>query len=230
MTGPAPRAADRLPRCSRCCHSARPAVPAAAAARQPRSVEFFDVLDQLFDLRLARVDLRRLVGPGQKRRSPVLRALRGQAIGAEHDESRQVLVFRARVRMSPTSRTRVEPVAHRRSSSSSARVHDSGYRCTSSESRTRSSTHSPTCGKMSLTSMPLWPYFLKLNGDGKAAPVRRSVLRRDRHGFTGEPGQRGLRIEGVDVRRAAVHEQMQNALRLGGERRLLRSERIDRRI
>ncbi len=40
-----------------------------------------------------------------------------------------------------------------------------------------SSTHSPTWEKISLTSIPLWPYFLNLNGDGKAAPVLRSVRR-----------------------------------------------------
>src|SRR6266446_8556495 len=39
-----------------------------------------------------------------------------------------------------------------------------------------SSTHSPIFGNKSLTSMPLWPYFLNLNGDGNAAPVLRSVL------------------------------------------------------
>ena len=94
----------------------------------------------------------------------------------------------------------------------------------------RSSTHSPTFGKISLTSMPLWPYFLKLNGDGNAAPVRRSVFSVIGIGLPANSRQRRLRIEGVDVRRAAVHEQVQDALRLGGERRLLRSERIDRRI
>ena len=31
--------------------------------------------------------------------------------------------------------------------------------------------------KSSLTSIPLWPYFLNLNGEGNAAPVRRSVAR-----------------------------------------------------
>src|SRR5258705_10358293 len=36
--------------------------------------------------------------------------------------------------------------------------------------------HSPILGNKSLTSMPLWPYFLNLNGDGNAAPVLRSVL------------------------------------------------------
>ena len=34
-----------------------------------------------------------------------------------------------------------------------------------------------TCANSSLTSMPLWPYFLNLNGDANAAPVLRSVGR-----------------------------------------------------
>ena len=40
----------------------------------------------------------------------------------------------------------------------------------------RSSTHSPTFEKISLTSVPLWPNFRNLNGEGNAAPVRRSVF------------------------------------------------------
>src|SRR4051794_32846598 len=40
-----------------------------------------------------------------------------------------------------------------------------------------SSMHWPTFLKRSLTSMPDWPYLLNLNGEGKAAPVRRSVRR-----------------------------------------------------
>ena len=40
-----------------------------------------------------------------------------------------------------------------------------------------SSMLSATCGKISLTSMPLLPYFLNLKGEGKAAPVLRSVRR-----------------------------------------------------
>src|SRR6476660_6566559 len=39
-----------------------------------------------------------------------------------------------------------------------------------------SSAHSPMFGNRSLTSRPLWPYFLNLKGDGNAAPVFRSVL------------------------------------------------------
>src|SRR6266446_8642287 len=39
-----------------------------------------------------------------------------------------------------------------------------------------SSIHSPIFGNKSLTSIPLWPYFLNLKGEGNAAPVFRSVL------------------------------------------------------
>src|SRR5437899_9206565 len=40
-----------------------------------------------------------------------------------------------------------------------------------------SSIHRPTWGKISLTSMPLWPYLLNLYGEGNAAPVFRSVFK-----------------------------------------------------
>ncbi len=38
-----------------------------------------------------------------------------------------------------------------------------------------SSMQPPTCGKISLTSIPLCPYFLNVNGDFISAPVLRSV-------------------------------------------------------
>src|SRR6266853_4024052 len=40
-----------------------------------------------------------------------------------------------------------------------------------------SSMHSPSLGKISLTSIPLWPYFLNLNGDASRLPVFRSVFK-----------------------------------------------------
>src|SRR5688572_12435818 len=46
-----------------------------------------------------------------------------------------------------------------------------------------SSMHSPTLEKISLTSIPLWPYFLNLKGEGKAAPVFRSVRKVTGNGF-----------------------------------------------
>src|ERR1044071_8174056 len=56
----------------------------------------------------------------------------------------------------------------------------------------RSSTHSPTCEKISLTSIPLWPYFLNSNDEGNAAPVRRSVFRVMGMGFTANFARDGL--------------------------------------
>src|SRR5438309_7787884 len=41
----------------------------------------------------------------------------------------------------------------------------------------RSSAHSPSWGKISLTSRPLCPYFLKVKGDFSRLPVLRSVRR-----------------------------------------------------
>src|SRR5438132_13656278 len=41
----------------------------------------------------------------------------------------------------------------------------------------RSSTQPPTSGKISLTSVPHWPYFWNETGDLYAVPVRRSVGR-----------------------------------------------------
>ena len=55
-----------------------------------------NVLDKLFDLRLPRVNMRRLVGAWKKRRSPVLISLCRQAIRTQHDEAGQILVFRTK--------------------------------------------------------------------------------------------------------------------------------------
>src|ERR1700730_16684162 len=40
-----------------------------------------------------------------------------------------------------------------------------------------SSMHSPSLGKISLTSIPLWPHFLNLNGEANRLPVLRSVFK-----------------------------------------------------
>ena len=61
--------------------------------------------------------------------------------------------------------------------------------------------------------MPLWPYFLNVNGDLISAPVLRSVA-------IAAAGQRlavvlvehRLGIEAVDLRQAAVHEQEDDVL------------------
>ena len=74
----------------------------------------------------------------------------------------------------------------------------------------------------SLTSMPLWPYFWNLNGEGNAAPVLRSVRQvRHRQLLAGVFCKRRLGIERIDVARPAVHEQVDDALGLGRKMRQL---------
>ena len=81
----------------------------------------------------------------------------------------------------------------------------------------------------SLTSMPRLPYCWNVNGDRIAAPVLRSVRRLP-------VGQRlavvlveqRLGVERIDLRRPAVHEQVDDVLRLRREVRRLRRERIER--
>ena len=67
--------------------------------------------------------------------------------------------------------------------------------------------------------MPLWPYLRNLNGEGNAAPVGRSVGKTSagKH-LAGVFFERGFGVERIDVRRAAVHEQMNDSFGLRGER------------
>src|SRR5688572_2059874 len=51
-----------------------------------------------------------------------------------------------------------------------------GTSATMERTTQRSSAQEPMWGKRSEISRPDWPYFLKANGEGKAAPVLRSVL------------------------------------------------------
>ena len=91
----------------------------------------------------------------------------------------------------------------------------------------RSSTQSPTFEKISLTSVPLWPNFRKVNGEGNAAPVRRSVFSVMGIGLPAYLDSDGFGSNVSTCRHAAVHDQVQDALGLGRQRRLLRRERID---
>ena len=86
----------------------------------------------------------------------------------------------------------------------------------------------PTLAKNSLTSMPLWPYFWNLNGEGNAAPVLRSVRQvGSRQRLAVRTRRAGLGVERIDVRAAAVSEDVDDVLRLGGKVRLLGRERRD---
>ena len=89
-----------------------------------------------------------------------------------------------------------------------------------------SSAHSPTCGKSSLTSIPLSPYFLNVNGDFSSVPVFRSVATvAARQRLPVVLVEHRLRIEAVDLREPAVHVQKDDAL--GARRVVERARAVD---
>ncbi len=70
--------------------------------------------------------------------------------------------------------------------------------------------------------------FLNLNGDLKPAPVGRSVLSRFGSALPSNFVEHRLRIERIHLRRAAVHEEVDHALRLRLEVRLAHAKWIAR--
>ena len=96
-----------------------------------------------------------------------------------------------------------------------------------------SSMQPATCGKSSETSMPLSPCGCAANGEGINLPVlRRPVTTEAGGAWPAYLLQRRLGVEGIDVRRAAVHEQEDDPLRPRGEVRRPGGQRIrgDRRL
>ena len=73
--------------------------------------------------------------------------------------------------------------------------------------------------------MPLLPCLLNLNGEGNAAPVLRSVRRFFGIGLPAHFSSAGLGSKVSTWTGAAVHEQVDDALRLAGEVRLARRQR-----
>src|SRR5690606_27290099 len=74
--------------------------------RLPRQVVVADVLDQLLDLAMARVDIGPLVDPGEEGRLPVLRLLDRIAARAHGDEAREVSVLGAEAVSDPRAHAR----------------------------------------------------------------------------------------------------------------------------
>ena len=90
----------------------------------------------------------------------------------------------------------------------------------------RSSAHSPIFGKISLTGSPDCPQRLKRNGDimsPRGAALGAQIRRRRPLPVVAD--ESGLGIERIDLRRPAVHEDVDDPLRLGRKVRQPRRER-----
>ena len=177
----------------------RAAGRAAGAARSSGSDVVADVLDQLLDVGVARVDVGALVDAGQEGRLPVLRLLDRVAAGTHGDEAGQVLVLGAQAVGHPRAEARPRQAGlaavhqhQRRLVIRHVGVHRADDAHVVGMLRRR-------LGKSSLTSMPLLPYFANLKGDANAAPVLRSVRRLFGSGLPCVLVERRLGVEGVDV-------------------------------
>ena len=79
------------------------------------------------------------------------------------------------------------------------------------------SAHSPTCGNSSLTSMPHWPYFLKVNGErSKRAGLPLGLNGPARQRLAVILVKHRLGIEAVHLRKSTVHEKEDDMLRARG--------------
>ena len=149
----------------------------------------------------------------------------------EHDdEAGQVLVDAAQAVVDPRAQARA-------AAEDAAGVHHAAWPSRGSASRPSSSAGRrcrrrsvARCGNRSLTHLPHWPYCLNFQ---RGSTMRPSFLCPPRPNvltvtvLPSQPVHGRLVVEGVDVARAAVHEEEDDALRLGGEVRLLRRQRVD---
>ncbi len=135
-----------------------------------------DILDQVLDPAAPGVDVGPLVDAGQERRAPV-GDVGDRQTGTHRDEAGQVLVFGAQAVGESRPPCSAATAARRRSSSAASTAR--GWACwpASSGSRRCRRCARAVRAKISLTSIPLWPYFWNRNGDGSAVPVFRSVVR-----------------------------------------------------
>ena len=187
-----------------------------------------DILDELVDLRVLRVDERPLIHAGQEAVLPVLRVLDGVAAGTHRDEAGQVLVLRAEAVEQP--RAEAGPRLH-----GVAAVHQHERRLVVGHLRIHRAHHRDVIGELRGLREDLADFEaalavgLELEGRGK----RRAGLALGEEIFVGQlfPGifrKRGLGVERVHMRRPTVEEEVDDALGATGEVRRLWRKRTNR--
>ena len=198
-----------------------------AALGGPGKSAVADVLDELFRGPSGRVDVAALIDPGQEAALPVLRLLDGESVRAQGDEARKVLVLGPE----PVG----DPGAHRRADLAGLpAVHQQERGLVVRHVGLHRADHAEVVGVLGgaleeladLESAPA----VSAPGEGRTeggagAPLRGDVIAGK--GLAVILVQRGLAVEGVDVRRPAVGEDVDDALGLGGERGGARGERTE---
>ena len=187
-----------------------------------------DVLDQLLHVGMLRVDVGALVGAGQEGRVPVLRRHDGIAAGTHRDEAGKVLVLAAQAVRHPGAHAgpRQPAVAAIHQHQGRLVIGNIGvHRTDNADIIDAAGRPGEQFADLDAVLAVALELVRRTHGAGGLA-FGAQVRRRQRLAVELVEGRLG--IEGIDVRRAAVHEQMHDAPRLRGEVRRLRRQRIHR--
>src|SRR5262245_27569568 len=188
-----------------------------------------DVLNQALDFGLFGVNVSALIDRRQKTGRPVLRAADRVAVRTEHDESRQVLIFRAQAISQPRAKARTDLPQI-------AAIHHQQRRLVIRQIRAHRTydaqiVHAP--GDIGIEfadfdaalSVPL-----KLIWRTKADSGFTFGLEMNRQWLAVIFREHRLRIEGVHLRRTAVHKQVDDAFDLRCEMRRLGGQRVGKAV
>ncbi len=177
-----------------------------------------DVRDQLLDLGVLAVDVRSLKDPRQKGRLPVLRLGDREPAGAHHDETGQVLVLRTQAVEHPGADARPRLPRF-------AAVHQHQRRLMIGDVGVHRADHAdvvdhPGRVREQVADFdPALAVLLELEGraHGRAGLALGGQI--GRHRLAVVAVEHRLGVERVDVRRPAVHEQVDDPLGPGSQRR-----------
>ena len=175
-------------------------------------------------------DSRSLIRRRQKCGTPVFRAaVRERRL--DGNETRQVLILTSQTVEHPRPHAGPREGIRTRCAVGAKRRHAPRYRRPRIGPRTYRQCTSRRSGNRSLTSTPLCPYGRNSQGDFMSPPIFPSANVSGRLNGSGLPSysvQRGLRIERVDARWAAMHKEKDHAFRPRRKMRCARRERVRR--
>ncbi len=187
-------------------------------------VRMRDVLDQLRQVLMLRIDERPLKRSRQKARLPVFGVLDRKAAGAHRDEAGEVLVLGPQAVQDPGPDAR--PGLHR-----VAAVHQHQRRLVIGHLGVHRADDGDVVDVLSRAGEnlahldPAFAVLLKLERRGERRPGLPLGPQRFGERLSGMFSQSRLRIERIDVRRAAVTEEVDYSLGLAGKVRRFRGER-----
>ena len=187
-----------------------------------------DVLDELFDFGVLRVDVGALINAGQKTGLPVLRFLDRITAGTHGDEAGQILVLGAQAVRDP--RADAGPALH-----GIAAIHQHQGRLVIGQLGLHRADDRDVVDALADLRKQLADFdaalavFLKLERRRKRrAGLSLGANIFDGQRFAGVFGQRGFGIERIDMRRPAVEEKVNHPFGFGRKLRRFGRERVNR--